>query len=168
MCLLNVDCGTGDAMRSLLKSKKGQLFIIEAFIAVSVMNIMVTALYEVQIATQPAVEPNFGKEVYDTLKLLDQDGQLDEYIFALITGSSSEIIAAKNGLSQAIYLSLPANGEFSLYCENLTSSSIIAGGGINQQLTPPKETIGLDYIIMEVLGTYNPCLFRFQIWLIGV
>jgi len=39
-------------MIRLSKAKKGQLFIIEAFIAVSVMIIMVTALYEVQLATQ--------------------------------------------------------------------------------------------------------------------
>jgi hypothetical protein len=40
-------------LKKLMKNKKGQLFIIEAFIAVSVMIIMVTALYEVQLATQP-------------------------------------------------------------------------------------------------------------------
>ncbi|MHA1259762.1 MAG: hypothetical protein ACTSRO_09025 [Candidatus Heimdallarchaeaceae archaeon] len=99
-------------MKALLKSNKAQLFIIEAFIAVTVMIIMVTALYEVQLITQPSAEPNFSDEMYNTLKILDTNDQLDKYIYTLMYGSSSEISSMKNLLEQAFYGSLPDNGEF--------------------------------------------------------
>lgn len=155
-------------MKSLMKSKKAQLFIIEAFIAVSVMIIMVTALYEVQIATQVTPEPNFQEDVYNTLKALDKNGKIDEYIFALKTGLISEINNEKSILMQAIYGSLPDNGEFILSCENLTAEEIVADGWINEGITLPAETIGIDYLIVEVHGEYSPYILHLQIWLKGV
>ena len=155
-------------VKSLMKSKKAQLFIIEAFIAVSVMIIMVTALYEVQIATQVTPEPNFQEDVYNTLRALDRNGKLDEYFFALETGSIPEITNLKSILKQAIYGSIPDNGEFILSCENLTIEEIVADGWINQGITLPKESIGIDYLILEVQGEYSPYILHLQIWLKGV
>ncbi|MEE9410444.1 MAG: hypothetical protein V3V41_05915, partial [Candidatus Heimdallarchaeota archaeon] len=113
-------------MKAVLKSKKAQLFIIEAFIAVSVMIIMVTALYEVQIATQVAPEQNFQEDVFNTLRALDKNGKLDEFLSKLNTGTIPEISSIKGTLKQAIYGSLPDNGEFVLSCENMTSNAILA------------------------------------------
>ncbi len=155
-------------MKRLAKNKKGQLFIIEAFIAVSVMIIMVTALYEVQLATQPSSEPNFQDDIYNTLKLLDQNGLLDEYIITVKTGSPAEIIDIKTVLKQSIYGILPDNGEFQLFCENMNSSSEMSNSWINQALTLPKETIGIDYLITEVNGAFESYIFHFQVWLKGV
>ena len=64
-------------------NKKGQLFIIEAFIAVSVMIIMVTALYEVRIATQPPIVPSYNVELYEVMTTLDTNGQLNDFLIAL-------------------------------------------------------------------------------------
>jgi hypothetical protein len=155
-------------MKKLAKSKKGQLFIIEAFIAVSVMIIMVTALYEVQLATQPSTEPNFQEDIYNTLKLLDQTGFLDEYIVTVKTGSPTEIASIKSTLKQSIYGMLPDNGEFQLFCESLNTGSVVTNGWINQGLTLPKETIGIDYLIIEVNGEFESYIFHFQVWLKGV
>jgi hypothetical protein len=155
-------------MKKLAKNKKGQLFIIEAFIAVSVMIIMVTALYEVQLATQPSTEPNFQEDIYNTLKLLDQTGFLDEYIVTVKTGSPAEIANIKTTLKQSIYGMLPDNGEFRLFCESLNNSSVVTNGWINQGLTLPKETIGIDYLITEVNGEFESYIFHFQVWLKGV
>ena len=155
-------------MKSLMKSKKAQLFIIEAFIAVSVMIIMVTALYEVQIATQITPEPTFQEDVYNTLRALDRNGKLDEYILALESGSVPEITNLKSILKQAIYGSIPDNGEFILSCENLTLEETVADGWINPGLTIPQESIVIDYLILEVNGEYSPYVLHLQIWLKGV
>ena len=155
-------------MKSLMKSKKAQLFIIEAFIAVSVMIIMVTALYEVQIATQITPEPSFQEDVYNTLRALDRNGKLNEYIYTLEIESIPEITNLKSILRQAIYGSLPDNGEFVLSCENLTSDETVANGWINHGITLPNEFIGIDYLILEVNGMYSPYMLHLQIWLKGV
>jgi len=155
-------------MKSLAKNKKGQLFIIEAFIAVSVMIIMVTALYEVQLATQPSSEPNFQEDIYNTLKLLDQNNILDEYIDTVEGGIAGEILAIKNRIRQSIYGALPDNGEFQLFVESMNSSNIISNSWINRALILPKETVGIDYLVTEVNGEFESYIFHFQVWLKGV
>ncbi|MCG3221797.1 MAG: hypothetical protein H7641_10495 [Candidatus Heimdallarchaeota archaeon] len=151
-----------------MKNKKGQLFIIEAFIAVSVMIIMVTALYEVQLATQPSSEPNFQEDIYNTLKLLDKKGILDEYIITVENGSTIEIANIKNTIRQSVYGVLPDNGEFQLFCENMASSDVVSNSWINQALILPKESIGIDYLITEVNGEFESYIYHFQVWLKGV
>lgn len=129
---------------------------------------MVTALYEVQLATQPSTEPNFQEDIYNTLKLLDKNGILDEYIVTVETGSAVEITNIKNTIKQAIYGVLPDNGEFQLYCENMESIDVVINSWINQALILPKETIGIDYLITEVNGEFESYIYHFQVWLKGV
>jgi len=155
-------------MKALFRNKKGQLFIIEAFIAVSVMIIMVTALYEVQIATQPTSEPNFHENIYSTMKALDNNGVLDDFVYALKIDSSADIATNKSIIQQAIYGILPDNGEFRLHCENITSSTIITNSWVNQHLSLSSEAIGIDYMITEIMGEYDPCIFHLHVWLKGV
>lgn len=155
-------------MKKLTKNRKAQLFIIEAFIAVSVMIIMVTALYEVQIATQPPIEANYQEEVYTTLKLLDNQNVLDGYIYSVLNSQIANITYYRTVIEQAIYGSLPDNGEFNLYYENLTTSLEISGSWINQHLAPSAEAIGIDYLISEVNGELIPCTIHLKVWLKGV
>ena len=155
-------------MIRLSKAKKGQLFIIEAFIAVSVMIIMVTALYEVQLATQLSPELNLEDEVFITIRALDNTGNLDKYLYSLETGITADIELYKKIIEQAIYGSLPDNGQFLLYCENVTVSEVIPESWINQYLTLPDSTTGIDYLVTEVNGKFTEYIFHFQIWIIGV
>lgn len=154
-------------MRKLSKNKKGQLFIIEAFIAVSVMIIMVTALYEVQLATQPSVEPEFHKEVYSTLQALDENGILDEYIYAVVNVVSDDITYYRTILTQAIYGALPDHGEFKLNYEDLQTSLIVVDSHINEHLTPGDTVISIDYLITEVYGAFAPYSIHLLVWLKG-
>ena len=155
-------------MIKLSKAKKGQLFIIEAFIAVSVMIIMVTALYEVQLATQLSPELNLEDEVFITIRALDNTGTLDKYLYSLETGISADIELYKKIIEQAIYGSLPDNGQFLLFCENVTVSEVIPESWINQHLTLPDSTTGIDYLVTEVNGKFTEYIFHFQFWIIGV
>jgi hypothetical protein len=155
-------------MKALFRNKKGQLFIIEAFIAVSVMIIMVTALYEVQLATQPTSEMNFHENIYSTMKALDNNGVLDEFVYALKIDSVIDISSQKAIIQQALYSALPDNGEFRLYCQNVTSSEIMTNSWINQHLSLATEAIGIDYMITEIMGEFDPCIFHLHVWLKGV
>ncbi|MCK4845595.1 MAG: hypothetical protein KAS95_07965 [Candidatus Heimdallarchaeota archaeon] len=155
-------------MIRLSKAKKGQLFIIEAFIAVSVMIIMVTALYEVQLATQLTPTLNLEDEVFITIRALDNIGNLDKYLYSLETGITADIELYKQIIEQAIYGSLPDNGQFLLYCENVTVSEVIPESWINQYLTLPDSTTGIDYLVTEVNGKFTEYIFHFQFWIIGV
>lgn len=154
-------------MRKLSKSKKGQLFIIEAFIAVSVMIIMVTALYEVQLATQPAADSRFQLEVYSTLEALDVNGFLDDYIYSIINSIPADVIYYRNIITQAIYGALPDHGEFKLYYEDLQTSLVVSGSYINNPLTPGDSVVSIDYLITEVYGEYAPYTIHLQVWLKG-
>ncbi len=155
-------------MIRLSKAKKGQLFIIEAFIAVSVMIIMVTALYEVQLATQLTPTLNLEDEVFITIRALDNTGNLDKYLYSLETGITADIELYKEIIEQAIYGSLPDNGQFLLFCENVTVSEVIPESWINQHLTLPDSTTGIDYLVTEVNGKFTEYIFHFQFWIIGV
>ena len=155
-------------MIRLSKAKKGQLFIIEAFIAVSVMIIMVTALYEVQLATQLTPTLNLEDEVFITIRALDNTGNLDKYLYSLETGITADIEMYKEIIEQAIYGSLPDNGQFLLFCENVTVSEVIPESWINQHLTLPDSTTGIDYLVTEVNGKFTEYSFHFQFWIIGV
>lgn len=155
-------------MIRLSKAKKGQLFIIEAFIAVSVMIIMVTALYEVQLATQLTPTLNLEDEVFITIRALDNTGNLDKYLYSLETGITADIEFYKEIIEQAIYGSLPDNGQFLLFCENVTVSEVIPESWINQHLTLPDSTTGIDYLVTEVNGKFTEYIFHFQFWIIGV
>ncbi len=155
-------------MKRGMMNKKGQLFIIEAFIAVSVMIIMVAALYEVQLATQPPIVPSYNVELYDVMITLDNNGQLNEFLIAINSGTAGEISSVKAILEQAISGALPDNGEFTLYCENLLTEEVISNSWINEGYTSIGETMGIDYLIMSRNGDYAPHQIHIQYWLIGV
>ena len=168
MYFLNVKYGTGDKMKRIRKNRKAQLFIIESFIAVSVMIIMVTALYEVQIATQPPIVPNYHEEVYTSLQSLDKVNVLDNYIYSVLNSLTANITYYGSLIEEGIYGSLPDNGEFNLHYINQTSGLEYAGSWINSHLTPPTEAIGIDYLISEVNGELIPCIIHLKVWLKGV
>ncbi|MBY9002178.1 MAG: hypothetical protein KGD64_14760 [Candidatus Heimdallarchaeota archaeon] len=155
-------------MKRKIMNRKGQLFIIEAFIAVSVMIIMVTALYEVQLTTQPPIVPNYDNAIYDVMITLDNSRILDEYLIALDSGTTQEISAMKAIIGQAISGALPDNGNFMLYCKNLSSDEIIADSWINEDYITPAEIMGLDYLIISRNGDYAPHQIHVQYWLLGV
>ncbi len=155
-------------MRRKIMNKKGQLFIIEAFIAVSVMIIMVTALYEVRIATQPPIVPSYNVELYEAMTTLDTNGQLNEFLIALNSGTAEDIASIKTIIEQAILVTLPDNGRFTLYCENLVTEEVIESSWINKGYTYTEETMGIDYLLLSRNGDYAPHQIHIQYWLIGV
>jgi len=154
--------------RALWKSKKGQLFVIEAFIAVSVMILMVAAIYEVQLATYPPKEQKYDDLAYTILESLDKSGTLDDYISTLKRGTTSEIESFTASIRSTIYASLPDNGDFYFYCKNISSNQVIEDSIINSPSQKPSDTVAAEYLITEINGLHEPYLFHLSIWMVGV
>lgn len=151
-----------------ISTKKGQLFIIEAFIAVTVMIIMVTAIYEVQLNTHPPQETKIDQQLYDVFNNLERTGKLDQFIVALKTGNPTVINENKLVIENAFKVVLPANGEIKFYCYNVTSSQIIENSWINKNVKPSGAVTSSEYLILEVNGNYEPFIFHLEAWLKGV
>ncbi|UJG43342.1 MAG: hypothetical protein K9W46_13330 [Candidatus Heimdallarchaeum endolithica] len=155
-------------MRKLLRSKKAQLFVIEAFIAVSVMLIMVIAIYEVQLATVPPKDQGYTELTYNILEALDQSGLLEEYVIALKSGNSTNIEIVQDNISLAVYSSLPENSDFYFYCKNITSNEVITSSIINILDTEQVNIFTSEYLVTEVNGTFDPYSFYLAVWVVGV
>ncbi|MHA1415874.1 MAG: hypothetical protein ACTSRR_06390 [Candidatus Heimdallarchaeaceae archaeon] len=155
-------------MRKLLKSKKAQLFVIEAFIAVSVMLIMVIAIYEVQLATVPPKEQGYTKLTYNILESLDQSGILEEYVIALKSENPDTIGNVQEKISLAVYSSIPENADFYFYCKNLTTNEIVTSSIINILDTDQVNVFTSEYLITEVNGEFDPYSFYLAVWIVGV
>ncbi len=151
-----------------VNTKKGQLFIIEAFIAVTVMIIMVTAIYEVQLNTHPPQETKIDQQLYDVFNNLEKTGKLDQYIVALKAGNPTVINENKLIIENAFKVVLPANGEIRFYCYNVTNSQIIENSWINKNVNPSGTVTSSEYLILEVNGNYEPFIFHLEAWLKGV
>ncbi|MHA1865186.1 MAG: hypothetical protein ACTSVB_09940 [Candidatus Heimdallarchaeaceae archaeon] len=155
-------------MRKLLRSKKAQLFVIEAFIAVSVMLIMVIAIYEVQLATVPPKDQGYTELTYNILESLDQSGLLEEYVIALKSENSANIENVQDKISLAVYSSIPENSDFYFYCKNITSNEVITSSIINILDTEQVNIFTSEYLITEVNGTFDPYSFYLAVWVVGV
>jgi len=155
-------------MRKLLGSKKAQLFVIEAFIAVSVMLIMVIAIYEVQLATVPPKEQGYTELTYNILESLDHGGILEEYVIALKSENTDTIGNVQEKISLAVYSSIPENADFYFYCKNLTTNEIVTSSIINILDTDQVNIFTSEYLITEVNGAFDPYSFYLAVWIVGV
>lgn len=151
-----------------ISKKKGQLFVIEAFIAVSIMIIMVTAIYEVQLATQKPVETGYDEVLYTVMKQLDKNGNLDELIHAIRIDNDTALTEIKVKIKEAIYGALPDNGEFRMYIFDMISEEILEDGWVNMNYPLGNAVYGIEYLVTEINGENAPHIFHIDYWLIGV
>ncbi len=151
-----------------LRKKKGQLFVIEAFIAVSIMIIMVTAIYEVQLATQKPVKTGYDGFLYTVMKQLDENGNLDELIHAIRNDNNTALTEVKVTIKEAIYGALPDNGEFRMYIYDMISEEILEDGWVNMNYPLGNAVYGIEYLVTEINGENAPHIFHIDYWLIGV
>ncbi len=154
--------------KELSKSKKGQLFVIESFIAVTVMIIMVTAMYEVQVATNTPIEEKYSNVAYNLLESMDKSGTLDNFVQVLKNGTLSQQISVKENIISIVLASIPDNGNFYFYCKNITSNEIVQNSVINSLVDKPTAISTAEYLVLEINGNYEPYLFYLSIWLEGI
>ena len=94
---------------------------------------------------------------------------LEEYIIALKQGNTNSINQLKEEISNSLYSVLPANGEFYFYCQNVTNGGqVIEKSIINPISKLPEEAVGINYLVSEIQGNFEPYIFHTLVWLEGV
>jgi hypothetical protein len=135
----------------LLKNKKGQVRVIEAFFA-SMLLLSVLTLIPTQSNVKNSSEPNLSSTAQQVLLTLDANGYLSKLI---VNGSWTQI-------RQCLLSALPPTIWFNLtvFDENntvLNDLSISNGNSISQ------ETYSFDYLCVSQNPTYVIYLIRLQL-----
>jgi hypothetical protein len=82
----------GRIRKKLLHNKKGQLFLLEVFIALSVLILLMIALFQVEFTSTPTYQDNLSEIGYDALESLNQAGELKPLVYNLLTSDLADNI----------------------------------------------------------------------------
>ncbi|MEA2071408.1 MAG: hypothetical protein U9O98_08970 [Asgard group archaeon] len=141
-------------INNLTKQKKGQLFLIEVFIALTVIILLMTAIYQVEFTTYPHYQEELSTIGFDALETLNEAGELKPLIFEQNSITIQENL--DNLLEENILwrLSVLDNSSKELFT-------------INWEQTPPLDTdIGVvNYILASdgsSLGDYR--IIHLELW----
>ncbi|NHJ48056.1 MAG: hypothetical protein FK733_09735 [Asgard group archaeon] len=142
----------------LLRNKKGQLFLLEVFIALSVLILLMLALYQIEFTSVPTYQDDLSEIGFDALDSLNQAGELKPLVYNMLTSD----------LADSLDEILPANVLWRLTVEDDTGATIFS---IYDGRTPPVDaSIGVtDYFLYGYESNLN--IFRvvhLELWrLIG-
>ena len=122
--------------KTTLKTKKGQLFLLEVFIALSVLILLMIALFQVELITQPNYQENLSTLGYNTLDSLNEAGILKPLIY------NQQITELKESINGA----LPETVFWRLSVRDSAGTVLF---DVYWDRTPPLDlTIGVtDYIL---------------------
>ncbi len=113
-------------------NKKGQLFLLEVFISLSVLILLMIALFQVEFTTRPTYQENLSEIGYNALDSLNQAGTLKPLIY------NQQITE----LADSLDASLPANVLWRLSVNDEDGTTIYS---IYWDRTPPSDaTIGVS------------------------
>ncbi|NHJ40392.1 MAG: hypothetical protein FK731_10205 [Asgard group archaeon] len=123
-------------MRKLLPNKRGQLFLLEVFIALSVLILLMIALFQVEFTSTPTYQDDLSEIGYNALETLNQAGELKPLVYNL------QIIDLTDSLDNI----LPINILWRLTVENDAGSTIF---NIYWDREPPLDvSVGVtDYFL---------------------
>ena len=117
-------------------NKKGQLFLIEVFIALSVLILMMIAIYQVDFVSDPTYQDDLSEIGYNALESLNKAGNLKSYIYNIQTTEFAESLESI----------LPENVLWRLSVEDDAGTTIFQ---IYWNRTPPADvSVGVtDYFL---------------------
>lgn len=70
---------------NILRNKKGQLFLLEVFIALTVLILLMVAIYQVEFTAPPSYQENLSEIGYNTLESLNIAGDLRPLVYNSLT-----------------------------------------------------------------------------------
>ncbi|NHJ84145.1 MAG: hypothetical protein FK734_01700 [Asgard group archaeon] len=116
--------------KKILSRKKGQLFLLEVFIALSVLILLMLAIYQVEFTTLPTYQDDLSTVGYNTLDSLNTAGELKPLVYNLLTDELAESL--DDILPQNIVWRLKVddgagNTIFSLFWDRLPSTGASVG-----------------------------------------
>ena len=75
----------GRIRKKIKQNKKGQLFLLEVFIALSVLILLMLALYQIEFTSVPTYQDDLSEIGFDALESLNQAGELKPFVYNLLT-----------------------------------------------------------------------------------
>ena len=110
--------------------KSGQLFLIEVFIALSVLILLMIAIYQVEFVSERTYPDDLSEIGYNTLESLNQAGTLKPLIYNLQTTELANIIDGTLDVNIFWRLSVEDDAGtniFSLYWERIPPADASVG-----------------------------------------
>ncbi|NHJ03486.1 MAG: hypothetical protein EAX90_01580 [Candidatus Heimdallarchaeota archaeon] len=142
-------------MKTLFKNKRrGQLFLLEVFIALSVLILLMIAIYQVEFTAIPTYQDDLAEIGYNALETMNKAGELKPFIF------NSQTLELANSLDEI----LPENIIWRLSVENSVGTTIFQ---VYWDRVPPVDgSIGVtDYFLygyIDALEQYR--IVHLELW----
>ena len=136
------------------RRKRGQLFLIEVFIALSVLILLMIAIYQVEFSSDETYPDNLSEIGYNTLEALNQAGVLKPLVYNYQTSE----------LADSLDTALPENIFWRLSVEDDTGTNIFS---LYWERTPPADaSVGVaDYFLYgydTILNQYR--VIHLELW----
>jgi hypothetical protein len=130
--------------KKILLNKKGQLFLLEVFIALSVLILLMLALYQIEFTSVPTYQDDLSEIGFDALDSLNHAGELKPRVYNSLT----------TDLADSLDEILPINVLWRL---TVVDESGITLFSIYDDRTPPVDaSIGVtDYFLYGYDTTLN-------------
>lgn len=135
-------------------NKRGQLFLLEVFISLSVLILLMIALYQVEFTTMPTYQENLSEIGYDALDSLNQVGTLKPLIYDQQTTM----------LIDSLDAALPTNVLWRLLVEDATGTTLYT---VLWDRTPPLDaTTGVsEYMLFGFETNLNQFrVLHLELW----
>jgi type II secretory pathway pseudopilin PulG len=161
-------------MTTLLKSKKGQLYLIEVLVALGVIIVMMVALISFQVKTPPVdVDSSLEHDIMTILIALDEQDLLTNYIKA----DNEDNNASKTALGKSIEdtfrtqlpLSVQYNGTLFRYESVISGITIWETRDSLNSISAPEgmEIYSVEYLIPGYDSTLITYRIIIQAWYLG-
>ncbi|MHA2402929.1 MAG: hypothetical protein ACXADH_08080 [Candidatus Kariarchaeaceae archaeon] len=159
-------------MNSIRNYKKGQLFLIEVIVALTVLMVLITVLFSTQTISPPPTETNLNESGSNAISALVDSGELWDYYdlanesYHVLGKSRLEVSnVTKISVTNTIHSSIPviANFKAYLYRYNSTLLAWVQIDVINFETNDPTSS---DIVVVEHYSPgYNGAFagFKFQL-----
>jgi hypothetical protein len=136
------------------QKRRGQLFLVEVFIALSVLILLMIAIYQVEFSSDETYPDNLSEIGYNTLESLNKAGTLKPLVYNLQTTE----------LADSLDNALPENIFWRLSVEDDAGASIFT---LYWERTPPADaSVGAtDYFLFgydTILNQYR--VIHLELW----
>jgi len=128
---------------------KGQLFTLEAAIAILMILIIIVFLFSNPPESTEFSKINYKLKIYNGLKILDETGKLSTYV------SNNDANAIQNGLRP--YISNIQNYKVVIFNQTTNITQKLS-------LSNESEVISVSYFLVGDLDNYQPRDVRVYLW----
>ena len=134
--------------------KKGQLFLLEVFIALTVLVLLMVAIFQIELTTMPNYQDDLSIIGFEALDSINKAGELKALVFNSLTDE----------LAESLDDALPANILWRLSVEDEAGNSQFT---LFWDRTPPTEAaVGVtDYFLYGYLSDLNQYrVIHLELW----